>query len=301
MHPYLGAKPIAMGILRRIFTPNKEEPEVKLEAFLRQNSRARNEGTFCIYLKEIKRFQGWLGARPLTTEAVFEYDQWLRSKFKPNSLSNKVIGVNLYLKWRGVDRRIQRPPKEITPNAKLVTDAEYQKLLERIPAAEERLVVRLLHDTGLRPSDIVDLRLTDLDTSDGLTVIRKRTQKTGTICASYLTKETAEELAAFVTAKGVVDYVFPGESKPWRHRTWPNQILRKYHADSITPRTFRRTLATNWDDDLRSLMSQSGWSDPKTILTHYRRDVRERHLRSFEKAVGPARDPDPEDDVPGYG
>ncbi len=302
MQPSRGTKPIdTMGILRRIFTPNKGEPEVKLEAFLRQNSRARNEGTFRIYQKEIKRFQGWLGTRPLTAETVVEYDAWLRSRFKPNSLSNKVIGVNLYLKWRRVDARLRRPAKEVPPNPNLISDAEYRKLLERIQDAEERLVVRLLHDSALRPSDIVDLRLQDLDTSDGLTVIRKRTQKTGTICESFLTKDTADELHGFVASTGRTDYVFPGESKPWRHRTWPNQILRKYHAEGITPRTFRRTLATNWDDDLKSLMTQGGWADAKTVLTVYRKDVRERHLRSFEKAVGPARDPEPEDDVPGYG
>ena len=133
-------------------------------------------------------------------------------------------------------------------------------------------------------------------------MIRRRTQKTGTIAESVLTKETASELAAFINATGAMDYVFRGETdKPHRHRTWPNAVLRKHHAEGITPRTFRRTLATNWGDDLRSLMSQGGWSDPKTILLHYRRDVRERHLREFEKAVGPARDPEPDSDLPGYG
>ena len=115
-------------------------------------------------------------------------------------------------------------------------------------------------------------------------------------------KETAEELRVFVASAGVTDYLFRGETdKPHRHRTWPNAVLRKHHVEGVTPRTFRRTLATNWGDDLKSLMVQGGWSDVQTILLHYRRDVRERHLREFEKAVGPARDSDPETDLPGYG
>jgi len=162
--------------------------------------------------------------------------------------------------------------------------------------------VRLLHDTGLRPSDIVALRLADIAIEDGIVLLRRRTQKTGTVAESILTRETAAELQAYIKSAGVTDYIFRGETdKPHRHRTWPNAVLRKHHAEGITPRTFRRTLATNWGDDLRSLMSQAGWSDAKTILTHYRRDVRERHLREFERAVGAARSPEPDPELPGYG
>jgi integrase len=162
--------------------------------------------------------------------------------------------------------------------------------------------VRLLHDTGLRPSDVVDIRLADIATEDGVTLIRRRTQKTESIAESILAKDTAAELRAYVASAGVTDYLFRGETdKPHRHRTWPNGVLRKYRAEGIMPRTFRRTLATNWGGDLRSLMSQTGWSDPKTILLHYRRDVRERHIREAEKAIGPVRDPDADPELPGYG
>ena|SRR2546426_6029767 len=76
------------------------------------------------------------------------------------------------------------------------------------------------------------------------------------IAESILTKETAVELAEYVQAAGVSAYVFRGETdKPHRHRTWPNAVLRKHRAEGISPRTFRRTLARNWGDDLKSLMS----------------------------------------------
>ncbi|HEX9341182.1 MAG TPA: site-specific integrase [Thermoplasmata archaeon] len=275
---------------------------MKFDVFIRANSQARTEDTIRLYLREAKRFQGWLGTRPLTLEAVQEYEAWLRSKFRQNSLSNKVIGVNLYLKWKGLDARIRRPPKEIAANPKLVTDKEYRAILERIEDAEERLVVRLLHDTGMRPSDIVSLRLADIANEDDVVLLRRRTQKTGTIAESILSRETAAELHDYIEKSGVTDHIFRGETdKPHRHRTWPNAVLRKHHAEGITPRTFRRTLATNWGDDLRSLMSQAGWSDPKTILLHYRRDVLARHVREAEKVIGPVRDADDESDLPGYG
>ncbi len=48
-------------------------------------------------------------------------------------------------------------------------------------------------------------------------------------------------------------------------------------------------------------MAQGGWSDPRTVLKHYRQNLRERHLKEFENTVGPAADHDPEPEVPGYG
>jgi integrase len=157
---------------------------------------------------------------------------------------------------------------------------------------------------SLRPSDVVAIRLADLDTSEGVMVIRKRTQKTGAVSESILTKETAEALRAYIASAQVTDYLFRGETdKPHRHRhrTWPNGVLRKHHAKGITPRTFRRTGATNWGDDLTSLMAQGGWSDARTVLKHYRQNLRERHLKELETSVGPAADHNPDQDVPGYG
>ena len=274
---------------------------MKLEAFIRANG-SDNPETVKLYLREVRRFTGWLGSRSLNLETVQEYETWMRERYKPNSLSNKATAVNLYLKWRDTELKMKRPPKQIAANPKLVSDAEYEAVLGRIADAEERLVVRILHDSLLRPSDVVSIRLADLDTSEGVTVIRKATQKTGAVSESILTKETAADLAAYVKSAGVTDYLFPGETdKPHRHRTWPNAVLRKHHAEGITPRTFRRTGATQWPEDLTSLMAQGGWTDPRTVLKHYRKNLRERHLRAFESAMGAAKDREPEDELPGYG
>src|SRR2546421_3666972 len=166
----------------------------------------------------------------------------MRARYKANSLSNKVTGVNLYLKWRGTDFKMRRPPKQVIANPKLISEDEYRAVLARITDPAEHLVVRILHDSLLRPSDVVRIQIADLDTSEGVTVIRKMTQKTGAVSESMLTRETAAELAAYVASGRVKDYLFPGESeRPCRHRTWPNAVLRKYGANGITPRTFRRT------------------------------------------------------------
>lgn len=273
---------------------------MNLQTFVRSKSSGNPE-TIRLYLQEIRRFTGWLGSRTLTLETIQEYESYLAARYKPNSLQNKATAVNLYLEWRKVDFRLRRPQKQIAANPKLVSEDEYRAVLAKIVNPEERLVVRLLHDSFLRPSDIVSLQVSDLDPSDGITAIRKETLKTGTISESILTKETADELREYVASRGLTNYLFPGEDRrQHRHRTWPNGVLRKHGAEGISPRTFRRTGATRWGEDLASLMAQGGWSDPRTILRHYRRNLRERHLREYEAAMGHARDPEPDDGPTGY-
>ncbi len=276
---------------------------MKFETFIRQSARV-NDATVAIYVREAKRFQGFLGTRPLTADAVVEYQAWLATKFKANSLTNKVTGVNLYLRWKGTDLRIRRPPKEFNPRPRTIADKEYRDLVARIADPMERLAVRLSHDAGWSPSDIVAISRSDVDLGD-VTVIRKVRQKTRVVAAAVLEKETADELRAYLDAHPDADYIFPGDHRkgmPHRNRTWVNAVLKR-HGATFTPRVCRSNLATRWPgDDIKGLMTQGGWTDPKTIFAHYRANVLERQVGSFEAATGrPAKDRDPDDGLPGYG
>lgn len=272
---------------------------MKLEAFVRDKSRGNPE-TLRRYLKEIHRFQGWLGSRTLSLEAVHEYEDWLADNYAQNSRIVMAAAVNLFFAWKGVDYRVRTPPKEIATNPRLVKDAEYRAILARIADPAERLIVRLLHDSFWRPSDLVTLRVSDIAEVDGVTLLRKVMKKAKVVASAIVETETAAELRAHIAGAGKTDLIFEIRVGTPRHRTWPNHVLAKHGAGEISPRVFRRTGATSWDDDMKGLMVQGGWKDPKTILLHYRQNELERQLKSFERAVGRATDHS-EDDVPGYG
>lgn len=194
---------------------------------------------------------------------------------------------------------MRMPAREIVANQRLVKPEDYEALIERLEDPAERLTVRLQHDSFLRPSDLANLRLSELAEEDGILIIRKATKKAKVVSNSILMEETAGDLRAYVKSAGIADYLFEAKPGKPRHRTWPNHVFVKHGWDG-SPRDFRRTGATNWSEDLASLMAQGGWSDPKTILTHYRRNLMERHLKAFEKTVGIAKDR-PDEDIPGYG
>ena len=273
---------------------------MSLRAFLRSKSNG-NEATVRRYETYIKRFVGWLGSRKLTAEIVPEYADYLAGKYRVNSTIPMVVALNLCLEHRGVPFRFKMPSKQVNPNPRLVSDEEYRAILSRIAEPDERLVVRLLHDSLLRPSDVAALRLSELDLSGRFAYIRKTTQKAGVNTESMLTPETAAELRALIAERGIADYIFPSPKRTGpRCRTWPNAVLAKHGAEGISPRTFRRTGATRWNDDTASLMAQGGWKDPKTIFRHYRRNVEERHAKAFEQAMNVHMTADDAEDVPGY-
>ncbi len=265
---------------------------MNLATFLRERSRG-NPQTLASYTKEIQRFRGWLGTRGLTLEAVHGYADYLAARYAQNSIIPKATAVNLFLMWKGTDYRMRRPPKRRDPNPRLVKVGEYEDLVARISDAEERLVVRLLHDSFLRPSDVVSIRLAEIAEEEGVTIVRKETQKTGEPSESVLSAETAAELRSHVHVRGITDYLFPASPRArkavHRERTWPNKVLMRHDA-GFEPRAFRRTGATSWGPDLKSLMAQGGWRDPKTILFHYRQDVLSRHVREAEKVIGRVRE-----------
>ena len=71
---------------------------MKFDTFVRAHSRARTEESVRLYLREAKRFQGWLGTRALTLEAVQEYEAWLTQYPHVPTLDAKAI-VEAYRRW----------------------------------------------------------------------------------------------------------------------------------------------------------------------------------------------------------
>jgi integrase len=280
-------------------------PAVKLETFIRQNARV-NDSTVLRYAAVARSFQGWVSSRPLNPETVQDGERWLRERYKPNSLSNVVTAVNLWLRWKNhPELRMRRPPKEFNPRPRTIDDKEYRQLVARITDPMERLAVRLSHDTGWSPNDIAAIQRTDVDLSGPAAIVRKVRQKTRVVAEAGLLKETADELRAYLAANPDKAYLFPGDrrqGKPHRNRTWVNAVLKR-HGASFSPRAFRSNLATIWPgDDIKGLMVQGGWSDSKTIFAHYRGNIRERQIASLEAAMGrPAKEPERDAELPGYG
>src|SRR2546428_674981 len=280
----------SVGILDRMLHPNGRRPAMTFKAFIRANARGPIEDeTLERYDEDRRELAGRLGPRRLTEETVQELEAWLKSKYpNANTQQRKITAANWLFRWKGTDFRIRRPPKEYNTHPRTIAPEDYRAVLARITEPMERLAVRLSRDTLWSPTDVAAIRKADVDFGNP-TIVRKVRQKTGAHAEAVVEMETADELRAYLESNPELEYIFPGDrrqGKPHRNRTWVNAVLKR-HGATFTPRMFRSSGATLWPgDDIKGLMTQGGWTDPKTIFRYYRGNIREVQVRSFEAAMG---------------
>jgi len=268
----------------------------------------RYEQAVFVGTRNVVGFLPWLNGQRVDAETVAAFHETvLLRKYKANSRVPICSGLNWYLRWKRVrdeDGEVLRfpiPATEAAENARAIGDDEYDVLERHLRAKgdlRELAAVMVQRDTGMRPSDVTTIPLGILDVEGEHPRIRgKKQQKTRTFVSPYLRHETAEILRRYLATSRPEAYLFEIAPKQPFHRRWILEILRRACRaaglpEDITPRTFRRTLATNWKGDVKDLQAQGGWADPKTIFKHYRLLDEERHLDGFEKTFGVKAKPD---------
>ena len=267
----------------------------------------RYEQAVFVGTRNVVGFLSWLEKQPIDEETVSAYHETvLLKRYAANSRVPICSGLNWYLRWKrardkdGEDLRFPIPATEAAENARAIGNDEYAALERHLRAKgdlRELAAVMVARDTGLRPSDVTTIPLGLLDIDGEHPRIRgKKQAKTGNRVSPYLRRETANVVRRYVATYKPDAFLFEVRPKQPFHRRWILEILRRACKETglpvdITPRAFRRTLATNWKGDIKDLQAQGGWADPKTIFKHYRLLDEERHYRGFEETFEPKPDP----------
>jgi integrase/recombinase XerD len=95
----------------------------------------------------------------------------------PHTINSYGVVVTRWLRWAERDGQLQAAPhsprtRTDKPVREVVTDAEYRAMLEAAPVDRDRLVVQLLWETGLRASELLQLRIGDVVRHDGRWFLR---------------------------------------------------------------------------------------------------------------------------------
>ena len=237
----------------------------------RKSSRAPNEVTLRRYWMYVKKLQAWLGRQgdlPLDTAL----DRYLLELDEASTNTRIVIYSGLNWAFRALHLK----------------DVDEEPYRYPVPA-KEYACIRVLRDSGLRPSDVVSTKLEELHLDEGAPRIEETTQKAGIPVYSRITRETAEVLARYLKHARPRTYVFESEpGKPY-WRAWPWWILTqkcgldgKSGSPKVTPGVFRRSLATSWRGDMKSLLAQGGWQDPRTPQVHYQQHRTTQHDLDYD-------------------
>jgi len=245
----------------------KLETELKLRGF--------SERTVDTYVRHNRLF---LEATKKMPEEVTEEDvkNYMADLMAVKKLSGKTVALKkaalkfLYdemMKKNIVNIKTPKTSKQIP---EVLSREEIKKLIDAAPTSKTRLIIKLLYSTGLRVSELVNLKMKDLNLDDKSGWVRKGKGNKDRFFA--LSSLIIEELKQYVsTLDPNQGYLFPGKNNTLTPRNI--QKLLQTTADKaginrqVSPHKLRHSFATHLLDsgvDIRLIQVLLGHSSIST-------------------------------------
>jgi integrase/recombinase XerD len=248
------------------------------------------------YESQFKRFLQFI--RPKTCDAFVESDidkymiHLVEVKEASISTQNQAINsIKFYLEQvkRG-ERKVywvDRPMKE-QKLPTVLSELEVAGLLRAVRNQKHKCILMVLYSAGLRMSELLALKKTDIDVERGLINVRSGKGRKDRV--TLLSKVAHQHLQAYLTHYDPEHFVFEGADKKKYSSRSVNNILKKAAAQAgitknVSAHTLRHSFATHLlehDTDLRYIQQLLGHESSKTTerYTHMTK-------KGFEKLVSP--------------
>jgi site-specific recombinase XerD len=210
----------------------------------------------------------------ITTKSIIDYLE--HKKFTSVSQQNQFIGcLKLFAKYI-LDKKdihldkIERPRAE-KKLPKIIEKEFLLSQLEKIENKKHKALLTLVYSTGMRVSEVCNLKQTDIDSKRMIITIRQSKGRKDRIVP--LTQKVLELLRDYHREYRPKEYVFNGQfSLQYSDRSC-NQIVKKYIGPEYHIHLLRHSNATallESGTDLRIIQKHLGHSSSKTteIYTH---------------------------------
>jgi integrase/recombinase XerD len=257
------------------------------------------------YRSDLAQFSRWLAAENKESllaadeEALSAYMAKLSLAMRASSQARHLSTLRRYYRWLLVERRISEDPTRRIANPvrptrlpKLMSEAQVEALLgapntETALGQRDRAMLETLYATGLRVSELVGLKLHELNLDMGLVRVfgkgsKERLVPLGEEAIGWLRRYLADGRPALLD-KRQTDAIFVTARAAAMTRQMFWNLIKRYArqaglaADQMSPHTLRHAFAThliNHGADLRVVQLLLGHADITTtqIYTHVARE-----------------------------
>lgn len=255
-----------------IKTLTQLQTELKLRGF--------SKNTIESYLIQNRLFLEYIKKQPneVTEQDIKNYFANLTDK----NLTNKTVALKLSALRFFYDEILNKkivnlkPPKISKKIPEVLNKEEIKKLIESSPTQKSKLIIKLLYSTGLRVSELVNLKLKDINLKTKEAWVRKG--KGSKDRFFQIPEKLIDDLKKHIlTLKENEVYLFPGKNKTLTTRNIQKILLKAAEKAEInkrvTPHKLRHSFATHLLEsgvDIRYIQSLLGHSDLSTtqIYTH---------------------------------
>lgn len=278
----------------------------EIDEFLDQlwSERGLSQNTLAAYRADLTGLARWLAQSGVAlTDAT--RDQLMRyiaarveGGARPRSTARQLSSIRRFFRHQVTQGRLADDPSARIdmprlgrPLPKSLTEGEVERLLNAPPADKplgirDRAMLEVLYSSGLRVTELVELRLDQMNLRQGLVRVvgkgdRERLVPLGEEAQAWLDRHLREARPELLRGR-VSDYVFPTSRGDYMTRQAFWHLIKRYAAAAdiatrLSPHTLRHAFAThllNHGADLRAVQMLLGHSDLSTtqIYTHVARE-----------------------------
>ena len=257
------------------------------------------------YRSDLSRFSRWLGEQDgagllaAREDSLAAYMAQLSKEMRAASQARHLSTLRRYYRWLLVERRIDEDPTRRIANPvrparlpKLMSETQVEALLaapktNTTLGQRDRAMLETLYATGLRVSELVGLKLHELNLDMGLVRVfgkgsKERLVPLGEEAIAWLRSYLAEARPALLDKRQTDALFVTGRAAAMSRQMFWNLIKRYAReaglaAEQMSPHTLRHAFAThliNHGADLRVVQLLLGHADITTtqIYTHVARE-----------------------------
>ena len=261
--------------------------------------KSYSDNTISTYLNNLKIYKDYIeenrldeySIEPINLEHFITY---LKENFdyKPKSINTMISSLKSYYNFLLKEKYVDNDPTDLLKSPKIdkkyptyITYDELNRLLLAIDTSKnlgkrDYLLINLLYDSGVRVSELINIRINNIDFENRLIKILGKGDKERVV---YFTINTSKLLYEYIydiceVHKYPRKYLFENKSNVVISRFEVYNIIRKYAElakieKNVTPHVLRHTIATHLiqnDADVMSVKTILGHSKVSTteIYTH---------------------------------
>ena len=146
-------------------------------------SDEKSRATIEKYVRDVERFQAYVGGRTITKALVIEYKLHLMAAYTPSSVNSMLAPVNRFLKENGkydlVVRAIKIQNQPFRAKEKELSKSEYFRLLEAALYENNQrlyLLMQTICSTGIRVSELPCITVDAVKTGKALVSLKGKTR-----------------------------------------------------------------------------------------------------------------------------
>ena len=232
-------------------------------------------------MSHIKRFLESLGEKQIIHCNSSDFQNYLDSyKFLSVSQQNQIINSIRFLYKFGLNKKYDKVsfkrPRSEKKLPKVIDSDFIRERLEKIENVKHKSILTLTFSVGLRVSEVVDLKISDIDSKRMLIHIKNAKGKKDRIVP--LSQRVLELLREYWKEYRPTEYLFNGQSSTKYSIGSCQKIYKKYIDQNSSIHTLRHSSFTSLLEngtDLRIIQKIAGHSSSKTteIYTHVSNQV----------------------------